>query len=238
MLGVSLGIEEKEGRDRQYEGIMNNIKKTLGAWKQRRLKLKWKVVVVNALIMSKLVYVMNVMDGPERVLKEVERMVSDFLWDGKGVRIAKEVLENEYEDRGLKLVNLERKKKHVWKVFLTEAINKTGGCGESGVYMEMKKGMINGVTDYYKEMLGALGEFVRCVKYCHSSLCLQCPSSSLLPFSSGAAHLGDDPAHQAHLLQSTPGYICPGCAANHRQFVLVTTLVDIRSRSPCLLCPV
>ncbi|KAI3370923.1 hypothetical protein L3Q82_023477 [Scortum barcoo] len=49
--------------------------------------------------------------GGERVLKEVERMVSDFLWDGKGVRIAREVMENEYEDGGLKLINLERKKK-------------------------------------------------------------------------------------------------------------------------------
>ena len=38
----------------------------------------------------------------------MERMVSDFLWDGKGVR-AREVLENEYEVGGLKLVNLERK---------------------------------------------------------------------------------------------------------------------------------
>ncbi|CAB1423894.1 unnamed protein product [Pleuronectes platessa] len=28
---------------------------------------------------------------------------------------------------------------------------------------------------------------------------------------------GDDPALQAHLHQSTPGFICPGCAASHRQ---------------------
>ena len=181
VLGVNLGIEEKEGRDRQYEGIVNRIRKTLGFWKRRGLKLKGKVIVVNCLIMSKLVYVMNVMDVPEKVMKEVGGMVSDFLWDGKGVRIAREVLENEYEDGGLKLVNLERKKKalrvkmmvrylknksdQVWKVCLTEAINKTGGCGESGVYMKMKKGMLDGVTDYYKEMLGAWGEFLSFVKY-------------------------------------------------------------------------
>ena len=60
---------------------------------------------------------------------------------------------------------LKNKRDHEWKLFLTEAINKAGGCGESGVYMEMKKYMLNGVTDYYKEMMGAWGEFVRCVKY-------------------------------------------------------------------------
>ena len=92
-------------------------------------------------------------------------------------------------------------------------------------------------TDLYKNLLNSYNlTWHGC--NCQSSLCLQCPSSSLLPLSSGAAHLGDDPAHQAHLLQSTPGYICPGCAASHRQFVLVTTLVDIRPRSPRLLSPV
>ncbi len=181
VLGVNLGIEDREGRDLQYEGIVNSIRKTLGFWKMRGLKLRGKVIVVNALVMSKLVYVMNVLDVPERVMKDVERLVSEFLWGGRGVRIAREVLENEHEDGGLKLINLERKKKalrvkmmvrylknrgdHVWKVFLREAIHKCGGCGESGVYMELKKGMLNGVTEFYKEVLGAWGEFVKCVKY-------------------------------------------------------------------------
>ena len=181
ILGVNLGIKDKEGRDMQFEGIMNGIRKTLGFWKLRGLKLKGKVTVVNALVMSKLVYAMNVLDVPDRVLKEVERMVSEFVWGGKGVRIAREVMENEYEDGGLKLINLERRKKalrvkmvvrylkdkrdHIWKVFLREAINKCGGCGESGVYMELKKGMLSGVSEFYKEVLGAWGEFVKCVKY-------------------------------------------------------------------------
>lgn len=181
VLGVNLGIADREGRDMQYEGIVNSIKKMLGFWKMRGLKLKGKVIVVNALVMSKLVYVMNVLDMPERVSKEVERMVSEFLWGGKGVKIAREVLENEHEDGGLKLVNLEKKKKalrvkmmvryiknkkdHVWKVFLGEAINRCGGCGESGVFMRMKKGMWSGVSEFYQEMLGAWGEFVGNVKY-------------------------------------------------------------------------
>ena len=112
VLGVNLGIKEEVGRDRQYEGIVTSIRKTLGFWRKRGLKLKGKVVVVNALIMSKMVYAMNVMEVPVRVMKEVEGLVNNFLWDGKGAKIAREVLENEYEDGGLKLANLEGKKKH------------------------------------------------------------------------------------------------------------------------------
>ena len=67
----------------QYEGLVNSIKKTLGFWKMRGLKLKGKVIVVNGLVMSKLVYVMNVLDVPVKVSKEVERMVREFLWEGR-----------------------------------------------------------------------------------------------------------------------------------------------------------
>ena len=181
VLGINLGIEGEEGRDRQYEVMINSLKKTLGFWKLRKLKLKGKVVVVNALIVSKIIYVMNVMDVPVRVLKEVEGIISNFLWDGGGVRIARGVLENDYEDGGLKLVNLEGKKKalrvkmmvrylrddgdHVWKAFLKDAMNKCGGCGESGMYMKFKKGMMNGVTEIHKEMFGAWGDFLKSVKY-------------------------------------------------------------------------
>jgi len=176
VLGVNLGIKAREGRDMQYEGILNSMKRTLGFWRLRGLKLKGKVVIANALIMSKLVYTMTVLDVPERVLKEAEKMVSDFLWGGKGVKIAREVLENEYKDGGLKLINLEKKRDairlkmmlryikdktdHVWKVFLKEAINKCGECGDSGIFMELKKGMLKGVSEFYKEMLVAWGQFV------------------------------------------------------------------------------
>lgn len=181
VLGVNLGIADKEGRDVQYEGLLNSIKKTLGFWKMRGLKLKGKTIVVNGLVMSKLVYVMNVLDVPVKVGKEVERMVSEFLWGGKGVRIAREVLENDYKDGGLKLVNLEVKKRalrvkmmlrylknpkdHVWKLFLKEAMHRCGGCGESGVFIQMKRGMLGDVSEFHKEMLVAWGEFVGKIKY-------------------------------------------------------------------------
>ena len=35
VLGVNLGMADKEGRDVQHEGIVNSIKKTLGFWKMR-----------------------------------------------------------------------------------------------------------------------------------------------------------------------------------------------------------
>lgn len=45
------------------------VKKTLRFWKRRKLNLRGKVIVINGLIKSKLVYVMNALDVPERIIK-------------------------------------------------------------------------------------------------------------------------------------------------------------------------
>lgn len=86
MLGIHLGISDVEGRDVQYEGIVRDIQRTLRFWRMRTFKLRGKVLVVNGLIMSTLVYVMNVLDVPDRVLKKINSLVSYFICDGKGLQ--------------------------------------------------------------------------------------------------------------------------------------------------------
>ena len=54
ILGVNIGVDEREARDLTWTGVINKIKTTLNYWKQRKLKLRGKVVVVNALLMSKM----------------------------------------------------------------------------------------------------------------------------------------------------------------------------------------
>ena len=181
VLGINLGLKDREGRDVQYEGVLGSIRKTLRFWKLRKLKLRGKVVVVNGLIMSKLVYIMSVLDVPERVVREINKIVSEFIWDGRGIRIAREVLENEYKDGGLKLINIGRKVKtmrvktmikylnkkddHVWKAFLRDSIDKGGGCGDSGIFMCYKKGWMSGMSEFQEEVMSAWGEFLVNVRY-------------------------------------------------------------------------
>ncbi|KAI3371017.1 hypothetical protein L3Q82_023673 [Scortum barcoo] len=107
----------------------------------------------------------------ERVLKEVERMVSDFLWDGKGVRIAREVMENEYEDvkkqqRPLLLVERSEKAYSTWysqavshpstnqaRPCLASEIGRDRAC--SGWYGPSLKGLfvpcLSGLRPYHPE---------------------------------------------------------------------------------------
>ena len=48
---------------------------------------------------------------------------------------------------------------------IIEVINGCGGCGESGVFLQMKRGMLGNVSEFHKEMLVAWGEVVGKVKF-------------------------------------------------------------------------
>ncbi|KAF3859843.1 hypothetical protein F7725_000098 [Dissostichus mawsoni] len=103
-------VEGKDGRKiTDFVGIAERVEEF---YRDLRLKLRGKVTVINGLIGSKLVYIMNVMEMPERVHKEIDTAINAFLWSGRGARIVREVMENEHKDGGMKLINLERRRRH------------------------------------------------------------------------------------------------------------------------------
>ena len=79
----------------------------LNLWKVRNLSLKGKVTVINALALSPLIYLASVIHVPDQVIKEVKNIIVNFIWDGKPAKIAYDVLIQQLQDGGLKLVDME-----------------------------------------------------------------------------------------------------------------------------------
>ena len=181
ILGINIGKNEKDARDMTWTGVINKLKQTLNFWKQRALKLKGKVIVVNALIMSRLVYIIGALDMPEWVHKEINKAVSDFIWGGKGVKIAHQTLIAKYKEGGLQLVDLKLKIKairlkvilkclydcvdHGWKYFFKHYMKGIGKCGEHSLLMGFKKSMYEHVPNFYKEVFESWTRFLPQVKY-------------------------------------------------------------------------
>lgn len=181
ILGIDIGKNEKDARDMTWTGVINKLKQTLNFWKQRGLRLRGKVIVVNALIMSKLVYIIGALDMPEWVHNEVNRAVSDFIWGGKGVKIAHSTLTAKYKEGGLQLVDLKLKVKAIrlkvivkylrdcvnygWKYFFKDHVNCIGRCGEHSLMMGFKKSMYEHVPYFYQEVFEAWTRFLPQVKY-------------------------------------------------------------------------
>lgn len=109
------------------------------------LGVKGRVLVVNAILVPKLVYVLQMCPVPGEVLVELSGLISGFLWRSSAATIAHRTIIGPIEHGGLGLVDL-RVKIHslrlklmsrllddttddVWQAYLREDVLRRGACG-------------------------------------------------------------------------------------------------------------
>ena len=181
VLGVHLGVASKEARDVTWTGVINKIRTVCASWRGRKLKLKGKVIIVNSLLLSVCVYVMTVLDMPDWVMNALNEVVCDFIWEGKGVKIAKHTLVGKWWEGGLNLVDLEAKRSAIriktvkkymvgrwnygWKEIFKKYVDDVGGMGDNAWYMGFKQSMTVGIPEIYREVLEAWRRFLPKVEY-------------------------------------------------------------------------
>lgn len=133
------------------------------------------------MLLTKCNYVLGAADLPVWVVNEMKEVLNIFLWGGKGVKISKNTLIADYTGGGLKLIDLEVKRKTIrvktmkkylydkvqygWKGFMGDFLDKSSGCGEEGVFMALKKPMFENIPLFYQEVFSAWAEFLMDVKY-------------------------------------------------------------------------
>ena len=110
VLGVTIAHENIV--EKNYKDMPKKVKDILDAWYNRGLTLMGKIQVVNTLIASQFVYKMMVLPVmPQNIIKNIENIIRNFIWNGKKAKISFNILQNSKEDGGLNLVNLTRKDK-------------------------------------------------------------------------------------------------------------------------------
>ncbi|KAK2878230.1 hypothetical protein Q8A73_010385 [Channa argus] len=80
VLGIYISAQQENSTRKTWEELIAWCKATLGLWKMRALGLKGKVTIVNAVIVPKLVYAMQVCHVPSDVLVRLSDAIRDFLW--------------------------------------------------------------------------------------------------------------------------------------------------------------
>ena len=122
ILGVTIAHDNLV--EKNYQPILAKVKEVLSKWYNRGLSLIGKVQVVNALVASLFVYKMMVLPKiPDTILKNVDNIIRDFLWDKKKSKIGFKILQNPKNAGGLNLVNLRNKEialKATWPQILAQ----------------------------------------------------------------------------------------------------------------------
>ena len=83
------------------------ISKILNCWQLRRLTLLGKITVIKSLAASQLVYIMSPLPSSQTYLKDIQLLLYNFLWDGRGDKIKRSEMINDYENGGLKMLVLQ-----------------------------------------------------------------------------------------------------------------------------------
>ena len=95
-----------------YVSLVDKAKAILTRWKNRNISIIGKVLIVNILIGSLFVYKMSVLPTiSECYVTQLNKIINDFLWNGKRAKIALTTLQMEKHNGGLGLVNFALKDK-------------------------------------------------------------------------------------------------------------------------------
>jgi hypothetical protein len=126
-LGVHICLDKKKMIQLNYEPVIEKIKNSIKFWQNRGLTEQGKIVIIKTLLISKLVYAINVIPSPpEEKIKEIEDMLYKFLWDNKPDKIKRDTLIGTYEDGGLKMPDLMSKIKSLKTAWMVNLAKKEG----------------------------------------------------------------------------------------------------------------
>ena len=131
ILGCHYSYNKELAEEINSVKTVTGVQKVLNLWSMRGLPLLGKVRIFKALGISKIQYAASVAYVPKRVIQELERLQKIFLWNSGTVKIKHSTLINEYEDGGMKNVDIEARLKatkltwvrrlcddnhHAWKI--------------------------------------------------------------------------------------------------------------------------
>ena len=108
-----LGIEITVNNDIEKLNILPLISKMeniIKMWSWRQLTLYGKITIINTLLLSQLIYRLTVLPSPsEATLRRIDKILFDYLWDGKPHKIAKKIISNQHHLGGTKMPNVHLK---------------------------------------------------------------------------------------------------------------------------------
>ena len=113
-LGIKMSIDSQaqETLKLNYDVLIEKVKNVLTVWHNRSLSLFGKILVVNTLISSIFIYRMTLLPlMTKQYLDSLNKLVSEYLWNGGRAKIPHRILVGNREDGGGGLIDFETRDK-------------------------------------------------------------------------------------------------------------------------------
>ena len=107
VLGIIFNVNLDRMPILNFENAISEIQKMLQRWQIRNLTLFGKITVIKTFALSKLNHILSVIPEPSQdFIKGLERILYNFLWNGKPDKIKRSTMILDYKEGGLKMVDI------------------------------------------------------------------------------------------------------------------------------------
>ena len=83
-----------------------NIVDLANWWKARDLTLRGKVLIIKSLGISKFQYLSSLVTIPKHVVKEVDKILYEFIWNGKSDKVKRKIFEQDFKQGGYNMTSM------------------------------------------------------------------------------------------------------------------------------------
>ena len=106
-LGVWFSTNPEEVTSVNFSEKQVKITNCLSCWENRRLSLMGNITVLKSLIASQLVYILSPLPTEHCILNEIKKAFFNFLWNGKGDKIKRDIMIGHYSQGGLRMIDIQ-----------------------------------------------------------------------------------------------------------------------------------
>jgi hypothetical protein len=111
MLGIYINKDEDECTKDNFKERLDKIENIVKLWCLRKMTLKGKILIVNTLLITQMLYVCSVLEPPDWAIQKFKKITMDFIWNNKKPKIKYNCLINAISNGGLKLQDIDSKVK-------------------------------------------------------------------------------------------------------------------------------
>ena len=116
ILGIHYSYNKQLENDENFKKYIAKIENVLKLRRARNLSLEGKITVFKSLTLSKITHLVLVKTTPPSIIDQLNKTQKNFIWNGLNPKIKNSTINNNYENGGLKNVDIGAKISIAFKV--------------------------------------------------------------------------------------------------------------------------
>ena len=109
ILGVHFSYNDTIYKEKNSLEVLVKMENLLAVWRWRNLSVAGKISVFKSLAFSKTIFISYLSFVPPILINKIENLQKEFIWNGKTPKVKHTTLISNYEDGGLKDIDINAK---------------------------------------------------------------------------------------------------------------------------------